>query len=219
VKGLTKLPDPAPASKSTSVSNAVLASRVDPDFIDQLQLLNIPDFEELGYAIAETIADYYELKPSSRAFSSRLKSMDNWKINTAIMALRMLPFRFDSSCRKLLDCINSGVNLKQNINKVAELIGLKCPNIEPLNFKIEAKTDQNKADLRRSLSQRKKSLSVNKDEKSRNIRVTNAKKQDGTEDNPSLKTLGTAMKIEKCLEKIPDLPKPPQRKSVVPKIV
>jgi hypothetical protein len=84
----------------------------------------VGDFEGLGAAIVESIGDYYEVRAQSRIFSSKLKNMESWKINTAIMALRLMPFRFDGGCRKVLDCINSSVNLKQNIEKVAELIGL-----------------------------------------------------------------------------------------------
>jgi hypothetical protein len=105
------------------MSNGVLVSKIDMEEREEVKYLNIGEFEELGLAIVESIGDYYELRPQSRIFSSKIKNMESWKINTAIAALRLMPFRFDSGCRKILDCINSNVCLKQNIEKVMEMIG------------------------------------------------------------------------------------------------
>lgn len=58
----------------------------------------------------------------SRAFSTKLKNMNNFKLNTAIASLRLLPFRFDTECRKILDSINSGVNLTANMDKLSLII-------------------------------------------------------------------------------------------------
>jgi hypothetical protein len=83
-----------------------------------MRYLNIVDFEGLGESIVESIGDYYEVKPSSRIFSSKLKNMESWRINMAVMALRLMPFRFDGGCRNVFDGINSNINLKKNIERI-----------------------------------------------------------------------------------------------------
>ena len=59
----------------------------------------------------DSIIDFYELRENARIFGCKLKNFENLKINVAVAALRMLPYRFDTELRKLLNNINSQVKL------------------------------------------------------------------------------------------------------------
>lgn len=56
--------------------------------------------------------------------------MANLKINTAVMALRLIPFRFNTECRKLLSNINSGLQLKDCLEKVGRIISCDVKAID-----------------------------------------------------------------------------------------
>jgi hypothetical protein len=43
----------------------------------------------------------------------------------AITSLRLIPFRFDTECRKILDSINSSVNVKACLDKVSMMMAAK----------------------------------------------------------------------------------------------
>lgn len=88
-------------------------------------MLNVSHFESLGFSILESIADFYQLKESSRVFSSKLKNMVNLEINLAVISLRLIPFRFDIECRKILDNLNNTINIKASLDKLSFLIRRK----------------------------------------------------------------------------------------------
>jgi hypothetical protein len=88
-------------------------------------MLNVSHFEGLGFSILESIADFYQLKESSRVFSSKLKNMVNLEINLAVISLRLIPFRFDIECRKILDNLNNTINIKACLDKLSFLIRKK----------------------------------------------------------------------------------------------
>ena len=73
--------------------------------------------------------DFYELRHLSRIFGSKLRNMVNIKLNTAVASLRLIPFRFDPDCRKILNNINSGIQVKDSLNKIAVKIKIE-PSIK-----------------------------------------------------------------------------------------
>jgi len=48
---INKLFDSSPVSKNSNSTNVALASKVDPESIEEVRLLNIADFESLGSSI------------------------------------------------------------------------------------------------------------------------------------------------------------------------
>lgn len=55
-------------------------------------------------------------------------------------ALRLIPFRFDTECRKILDGLNSSVNVKANLDKLTAIMNNKGLKIAfPSTTKIENK--------------------------------------------------------------------------------
>lgn len=86
--------------------------------------MNISEFEEIGANISETFLDYYGLRTISRCFGGRLKNTVNINLSLAINILRMIPFRFDNDCRKLINSINSGQCINENYGKILEILGL-----------------------------------------------------------------------------------------------
>ena len=68
--------------------------------------------------------------------------MENIKINVAIAALRMLPYRFDTDLRKVLNNINSQVKLHDAISQVSSIIfatKMKKPTQKSLLSEIKPK--------------------------------------------------------------------------------
>lgn len=61
--------------------------------------------------ICESILDFYNLREKARYFNGKIKNKENFKVNLAIEILRMIPFRFDNYCRKLLTGINGNINV------------------------------------------------------------------------------------------------------------
>ena len=97
-------------AENKSVSNNVVMEKVLPQMKEQQYMLNVGDFESIGVSIVETLLDFYELKRESRVYNSKLKNMDNIRLNLGVAALRMIPFRFDNSHRKLINMLNSSIN-------------------------------------------------------------------------------------------------------------
>lgn len=56
--------------------------------------------------------DYYDMKDLSRIYGTKLKNTQALRTNTAVCALRLLPFRFNANIRKLLVNISSKIQLK-----------------------------------------------------------------------------------------------------------
>lgn len=90
--------------------------------------MNIREFEEIGADIAETILDYYHLRRVAPYFGSRLKNSVNFQLSLSINILRMIPFKFDNECRKIITAINSGQCLNENFGKILDKIGQDALN-------------------------------------------------------------------------------------------
>ena len=70
------------------------------------------------------LLDYYHLRTASPCYGSKLKHMTNIKLNLAVQALRMIPFHFDSDCRKILSNLNSNQLINQAMTKILEKLQL-----------------------------------------------------------------------------------------------
>jgi len=68
--------------------------------------------------------DYYRLRKSAPYFGSKLKNCSNFQLSLCVNILRMIPFKFDNDCRKIINAINSGQCLNENFSKILEKIGL-----------------------------------------------------------------------------------------------
>lgn len=95
-----------------------------PEKKEEVALLNVKEFEEIGTNIAETILDYYQLRKVAPYFGSKLKNSFGFQLSLAVNILRMIPFRFNNDCRKIINSINSGQLLNDNLCKISEKIGL-----------------------------------------------------------------------------------------------
>ena len=67
--------------------------------------------------------------------------------------LRMIPFRFDNDCRKLINAINSSQCLNENFGKILEKIGL-----DSVHQYLSSKSVREKSFSKRKDTQRVQSL-------------------------------------------------------------
>ena len=111
-----------PPSKNNNVSTALLCSRVIPEQKLANRILNIEDFRQLGTDILMAISDYYQLSVRSPIFGTKLRNMENIRINTAVECLRLLPFRFNADCRKMLETLNSGFKVQAVIDRIRVIV-------------------------------------------------------------------------------------------------
>lgn len=81
---------------SKTVSHSILLNMNEPNKKEEVYYLNIREFWEIGRDIATTLLDYYKLRSVSRYTNTPLKNIINLKLNLAVQALRMIPFRFDN---------------------------------------------------------------------------------------------------------------------------
>jgi hypothetical protein len=105
-------------------SNGIIVGANDPGKKEELTYLNIKEFEEIGRDIGITILDYYRWRTTNRFTNTLLKNWTNFQLNLAVKALRMIPFRFDNDCRKILNNINSNLCLNDAFGRLLDKLGL-----------------------------------------------------------------------------------------------
>jgi hypothetical protein len=73
-------------------------------------------------------------------FGSRLKNAANFQLSLGVNMMRMIPFRFDNDCRKIINAIDSGQSLSQNFAKILQKIGQDPLILHASNKSIQEKT-------------------------------------------------------------------------------
>lgn len=64
------------------------------------------------------------MRNNARIFNTKLKNYKNFRLSNAISVLRIIPFKFDVECRKLLSAINTGVKNVEVNKQLEHIIGV-----------------------------------------------------------------------------------------------